>query len=97
MERKTLNFDAPLTWVREYATPGTPGHQALAAVTGDPALKLASESAVLVSLVEYAHARVEEEKLRLMYDEACAGQPLEAEAEAAMDLLEQSVMTDLGG
>ena len=97
MERKTLNFDGKLTWVREYATPGTPGHQALVAVTGDPALKLASESAVLVSLVEYAHARVEEEKLRLMYDEACAWQPLEAEAEAAMDSLERDVMPEPGG
>ena len=88
MQRKTLNFENPVTWLRDYATQGTVEHRALVRVIGEPAYVLTSESAVLVSLVEYAHARVEEEKLRILYDEAYSDQARDPDSEMAMDVLE---------
>ena len=89
MHRKTLNFDAPVTWARTYAQPGTLEHTALQRVIGEPAYGLTSESAVLVTLVEYAHKLVEEEKLLLLYDDAYGERALEPAAEAAMNILER--------
>jgi hypothetical protein len=89
MHRKTLNFEAPVTWARAYAQPGTLEHVALQRVIGEPAYGLTSESAVLVSLVEYAHKLVEEEKLRLLYDDAYGESAMERAAEAAMNILER--------
>jgi hypothetical protein len=91
VDRKTLNFESPVSWARAYARPGTLEHRALVRVVGDVADKLTSESAVLVTLVEYAHALVEEEKLRLLYDDVYGVEPMEPEAEAAMDILERDL------
>ena len=89
MHRKTLNFESPVTWARTYAQPGTLEHRALQRVVGEPGYRLASESAVLVTLVEYAHRVVEEEKLRLLYDEVYGERGAEPEAEAAITGLER--------
>ena len=92
MDRKTLNFDSPATWVQGYTRQGTLEHRALVQVVGERAA-LSSESGVLIALVEHAHAEVEQERLRLLYDDAMSAQGMEPEAEAAMGLLEQ----DIGG
>ncbi|MHB8342424.1 MAG: hypothetical protein ACYDB7_14835 [Mycobacteriales bacterium] len=96
MERKTLNFDTPATWIRRYTQPGSLEHLALARVVGEPADRLTSESAVLVALVQYARARVEEEKLRSLYDDVYAEPALEADGEAAMESLEHDYAAFVG-
>jgi hypothetical protein len=88
MDRKTVNFSSPPTWLKRYATPGTPEHAAMLHIVPEAEETLKSESAVLLALVEHARGEVEEEKLRMLYDQAYGGEEVEPEAAAAMAALE---------
>jgi len=58
---------------------------------------LNSESAVLLALVEHARGEVEEEKPRILYDQAYCGKVLEPEATQAMTTLEDDYAGYLQG
>jgi hypothetical protein len=88
MERKTVNFSSPPVWLRRYATPGTPEHQAMLRVVSAAEDVINSESAVLLALIEHAHAEVEQEKLRMLYDEAYSAAEPDTDAADAMTALE---------
>jgi hypothetical protein len=88
MERKTVNFGSPPLWLRRYATPGTPEHQAMLRVVSEAEDVINSESAVLLALIEHAHAEVEQEKLRMLYDGAYSGGEPDQDAAYAIAALE---------
>ena len=96
MDRKTLNFPASAAWVARYADVHTVDHRALVAVLGVDVGSLHTESQVLVALAEFAKASVEDEKLRLMYNES-VGAGVDPDSEAAMTTLESDYSDWLDG
>jgi hypothetical protein len=97
MERKTVNFSSPPVWLRRYATPGTPEHRAMLRVVSEAEGVISSESAVLLALVEHAHAEVEQEKLRMLYDEAYSAAGPDTDAADAMTTLESDYAAYIEG
>jgi hypothetical protein len=83
LDRRTVNF-APgeAAFLDRYKDSDTPEHRALLILL--PGVTADSDSAVIKALVRLAHARIEEEAMRLTYDRAVDSGEFDAESRAAM-------------